>query len=307
MVVATYAPNRADRARQVAWVLWVVLGLNWAVALAKILLGLATRSIAVTADGLHSFSDGASNIIGLVAIRIARHPADEDHPYGHQKYETLASTAIAFLLFLVAFRVYKEALSGFLNPEPMRVSALSFVVMGVTLVVNIFVVAYERRAAKRLNSDLLRSDSSHTLTDVFVTLSVLAALLGTKMGIPYLDAGFSLVIATVIIVTALGILKQSSDVLCDKAVLDAAEVKRIVMSLEGVRDCHEIRTRGQADVVYLDLHVLVDNEMTVLVSHEVANRIEKNLRQAFPVVHDVVVHIEPLSHSHEEIKENDHG
>jgi cation diffusion facilitator family transporter len=298
MVAVNRVLERADRARQVAWVLWVILGLNWAVALAKILLGLATRSIAVTADGLHSFSDGASNIIGLVAIRIARHPADEDHPYGHQKYETLASTAIAFLLFLVAFRIYSEAFRGIFHPEPTVVGGLSFVVMGATLLVNFFVVAYEKRAAKRLNSDLLKSDSQHTMTDIFVTLSVLASLIGTKLGVPYLDAGFSFVVATVILFTAFDILKKSSDVLCDKVVLDAAEVKRIVTGIRGVRDCHEIRSRGKADDVYLDLHVLVDNEMTVVASHDVANEIEKNLRQAFPVVHDVVVHIEPVSHGH---------
>jgi cation diffusion facilitator family transporter len=170
--------------------------------------------------------------------------------------------------------------------------------MGATLLVNLFVVAYERRAATRLQSDLLKSDSSHTMTDVYVTLSVIVALIGTKMGVPYLDAGFSFGVATVIVVTAFGILKQSSDVLCDKAVLDAAQVKGTVMGVAGVRDCHEIRTRGRADDVYLDLHVLVDNEMTVVASHGVANEIEKILRQAFPSVHDVVVHIEPLSHGH---------
>lgn len=302
MNAATHAHDRADRARQIAWVLWVVLGLNWAVALAKILLGVATHSIAVTADGLHSFSDGASNIIGLVGIRIARHPADVDHPYGHQKYETLASTAIAFLLFFVALRIYKEAVMGLVHHEPMIVTPLSFIVMGATLVVNLAVTTYERRAAKRLSSALLESDAMHTMTDVFVTVSVLAALVGTKLGVPYLDSGFSFVVATVIVVTAFGILKHSSDVLSDRAVLEPEAVKRIVQAVEGVRDCHEIRTRGTVDDVYLDFHVLVDDNMTVIDSHRVANVIEKNLRLAYPAIHDVVVHIEPVAHGHEEIE-----
>ena len=107
--------TRADRTRQVALVLWVTLALNWSVAALKILFGIATQCIAIIADGFHSFSDGTSNIIGLTAIYISGHPADEDHPYGHQKYETLASVIIAFLLFLVALGIFREALASFVH------------------------------------------------------------------------------------------------------------------------------------------------------------------------------------------------
>jgi cation diffusion facilitator family transporter len=297
--VARAAHARADRARQVAYVLWIVLGLNWAVALIKILLGLATSSLTIVADGLHSFSDGASNIVGLAAIRIAGHPADDDHPYGHQKFETLASTAIAIILFFVAYGIYKKAITGWSENATPDITPLSFVVMGITLVINIFVVWFERSKAGVLKSDLLKVDSWHTLTDVFVTLSVLAALVGIRLGISHLDSIAALIVATVILFTAIGIIKQSTDVLVDKAVLNAETVKKIVMQIPAVLDCHEIRSRGRVDDIYLDLHVLVDNDMTVLASHELAHLIEKKLRQEIPGVEDVVVHIEPISHGHE--------
>ncbi len=294
------APSRAERAGRIAKVLWIILGLNWSVALFKLAVGHFAQSITIFADGLHSFSDGTSNIIGLVAISIARHPADFDHPYGHQKYETLASTAIAFLLFFLSFRIYKEAVVGFLHPVSPQIGVLAFGVMIATLLVNAYVVRYERAEARRLSSDLLTSDSWHTLTDIFVTASVLVAMIGIRLGVPRLDSLFAFVIATVIFATAAGILKKSSDILCDKAMLDPAVIESIVRRVEGVRDCHEIRTRGKPDEIYVDLHVLVDSDMTVERSHGLAHRIEHEIRSQRPSVQDVVVHIEPVSHGHEE-------
>jgi len=291
----------SGRVREVAVVLWVTLGLNWTVALLKLLLGLATRCMVITADGLHSFSDGTSNIVGLVGITISGHPADTGHPYGHRKYETFASVFISFLLFMVAFRIFLEAAVAFIHPRLPEVNAMSFAVMGFTFLVNIFVVWYERKKAGLLKSDLLLSDSWHTLTDIFVTASVLVALVGIHFKIPKLDSIFSIAIGGVIVWTAMGILKKSSDVLCDKSVIKAERIEKIVRAVAGVRDCHEIRTRGRVDDAYVDLHVLVDNAMTVSESHRLANVIEHDIRAGIPGVSDVVVHIEPVSHEHEEL------
>lgn len=292
----------SERSEKIAFVLWVTLVLNWAVALAKVLFGLATHCMVILADGLHSFSDGASNIVGLVAITISGHPADQGHPYGHQKFETLASVAIGFFLLVVSFGILRESVIGLIHPKSPEVNTFSFILVSLTLILNIFVVWYERKRGKELSSDLLISDSWHTLSDIFVTLSVLIALVGIHLNIPRLDAAFSLIIAGVIAVTAVNILRRSSDVLVDKAVLDAEQVAGIVRQVEGVRDCHEIRTRGRADHIYVDLHVLVDNEMTVLNAHHLANLIENHIRKEIPSVHDVVVHIEPITHGHEELE-----
>ncbi len=289
---------RSKRANAIATVLWVTLALNWLVALLKIGYGFLTHCMVITADGVHSFSDGTSNIIGLLAVRLSGHPADHDHPYGHQKYETLASILIAFFLFAVSFGILKGSIKGFFHPRQPVVNLVSFELMLFTLIINLFVVFYERKKAKLLKSDFLLSDSWHTLTDVFVTLTVFVALFGIYLKIPYVDSVFSLLIAIVILVAAVNILKSGSDVLCDKAVLDVAQIEKIVRSVDQVRDCHEIRTRGRTDDVYIDLHVLVDNEMTVAQSHLLANKIENDIKEQIPGVHDVVVHIEPVSHEH---------
>lgn len=284
--------------RGVARVLWVTLALNWSVAALKILLGTFTNCLVIVADGWHSLSDGTSNIVGLAGITISRHPADFDHPYGHRKYETFTATLISFFLFFVAFSIAREAWAAWWSPRQPQVTALSFLLMGFTLAVNLFVVWYERRKARELRSDLLASDSLHTMTDVFVTSTVLIALAGIRWNLPWLDPVFSFLIAAVIAWTATMILKQTSDVLCDKAVLDPALLDPIVRSAPGVKDCHRIRTRGRPDDIHVDLHVLVDGRMTVTDSHEVANQIEHRILESFPGVSDVVVHVEPLSHGH---------
>ncbi len=295
---AKSALTLGERTRKVATILWITLILNWAVAALKVTFGLATRCVAMTADGVHSITDGTSNIVGLVAIYVSGNPPDRDHPYGHQKYETFASITIGFFLFLAAFAILRGSLDSFIHSRVPEVSLRSFLVMTVTLLVNIFVVWYERRNGKKLGSDFLISDSWHTLSDIFVTLGVFAAFIGIYYKVPRVDAVFSFVIAIIIMITAVNILKRGSDVLCDRAVLEAERIEKIVRTVEGVRDCHEIRTRGRKDNIYVDLHVLVDNDMTVLTSHRLANVIEREIRKGIAGVADVVVHIEPVTHDH---------
>lgn len=294
--------GRSLRIRETEKVLWSILAVNWAVAGGKVFVGLTTHCMMITADGLHSFSDGLSNVVGLIGVRLSSHPADADHPYGHQKFETLAAFIIAFFLFVVSYGIFREAAAGLLHPRVPEVTGTSFIVMGVTLVVNVLVVGYERRQARLLSSEILSSDAWHTLSDIFVSLSVIVALFGLRWKIPYLDASFSIFIAAVIAVTALGILKRSADVLTDKAVLDPGCISRIARGFAAVHDCHEIRTRGREGDVYVDLHVLVDGEMTVKESHHLANLIENGIRKDIPAVRDVVVHIEPDTHEHDEIE-----
>jgi cation diffusion facilitator family transporter len=290
-----------ERTRRVSTVLWVTLALNWLAALLKIIFGWMTNTMVIMADGFHSLSDGTSNIIGLIAISVSGHPADEDHPYGHDKYETLASIVIAMLLLAVAYGVFYQAFLGLREVRHPEVTPLSFIVMGITLLINLFTVWYERQRGKKLQSEILLSDSWHTLTDIFITMGIFVALIGIHFHVPLLDPLFSMVIAVIIAYAAFHILKDSSDVLCDKAVFSAARIAEIVKKVPRVNDCHEIRTRGRSHAGYVDLHVLVDPQMSVKESHDLANIIEHDIKEGLPGVQDVVVHIEPTTHEHNEL------
>lgn len=283
-----------ERYRRIRHILIWVLILNWSVALAKIIYGLVTRCTSMTADGFHSLSDGSSNIIGLIGIKLASQPKDKDHPYGHKKYETLFSLGIALFLFIICFNILKEGLSRIYKPGLPRIDIESFVVMLVTLAVNLGVMRYEYKKGKLLQSDILISDSMHTRADIFTSLSVIVALIVIKSGYPIIDPIVTIVIALFIAYTGFEITLQSSKVLCDSAaIVDVKKITDIVLSIKGVKTCHKIRTRGRPDDIYIDLHVQVNAGMHIDTAHNISYTIEGAIKKNIPHVTDVVVHMEP--------------
>lgn len=283
-----------NRFSQIKTTLLFILALNWSVSLAKIILGVFTRCTSITADGFHSLSDGASNVIGLIGNRVASQPTDKDHPYGHKKYETFFALGIAALLFILSFELFQTAFARFRHPQTPSVDAKSFIVMLTTLAVNILVMTYEYRKGKKLQSDLLISDSIHTRADIFISLSVIAALIFIKMGYPFIDPLISMVIALFIVHSGLKIAVASSRVLCDKAVIiEDRKIADIVLKVKGVKACHKIRTRGRIDDIHVDLHVQVRPHMHIEEAHKICYAIEEALKKSIEGVTDVIVHIEP--------------
>ena len=281
------------RFKKIRNVLIIILALNWLVAGAKIIYGLITKSSAMSADGFHSFSDGASNIIGLIGITIAYRPKDKNHPYGHKKYETFASILIAILLFIIAFNLIRNGIIRFFNPEIPDVTYISFIVMLTTIAINTGVYIYERAQSKLFASDILAADSYHTRSDILISVSVLATLVAIKAGFPMMDTFVSIFIAILIIYSAIKILKESSDVLCDKAVISQGKIKNIVKSVQEVKGCHNIRTRGRLDDIHVDLHVLVDPTLSVGKAHALNHKIQKLIKAKLPNITDIAMHIEP--------------
>ena len=275
-------------------ILIIVLALNWAVALAKIIYGLSSRCFSMTADGFHSLADGTSNLIGLIGIHFACQPVDKDHPYGHKKYETLFSLGIAAMLFLVSWNLLKQGWQHLQHPVFFQTNLGSFTVMLVTLAVNIHVMRYEYKRGKALKSDILVSDSLHTRADIFTSITVIVSLIVTKLGFALIDPIVTILISLFIGYAAFEIAKQSSDVLCDTAVfLDDQKVKDIVLKIEGVHACHKIRSRGRIDDIYIDLHVQVNPSMHIDNAHQISYRIEEAIKSTIPGITDVVVHMEP--------------
>ncbi|MBU0548439.1 MAG: cation diffusion facilitator family transporter [Candidatus Omnitrophica bacterium] len=275
-------------------ILLIILALNWLVALIKIVYGLSSRCSSMTADGFHSLSDGTSNVIGLLGIHFACQPVDKDHPYGHKKYETLFSLAISAMLFIVSFNLIKQGWTRLLQPILPQIDISSFVIMIITLAVNIWVMRYEHKKGINLKSDILISDSMHTRADIFTSVSVIASLIAIKLGFPLIDPIITILISCFIGFTAFEIAKQSSDVLCDTAVfLDDRKIMDIVLKTKGVRACHKIRSRGRIDDIYIDLHVQVKPNMHIDDAHQISCHIENAIKSAIPGITDVVVHMEP--------------
>ncbi len=281
------------RASVLTRVLARVLVLNVAVACAKLGFGYATGALSIISDGFHSLTDGASNVMGIVAMRAARKPPDEDHPYGHRKYETLAAAGIFVFLLLVVIEVVQTALGRLRGSEPPEVTPASFAVMLVTLAVNLLVVRYESERGRALKSELLLADAAHTRSDVLTSCAVILSLAGVWLGYPMLDAVGGLVVAFFIAHTGIQIGREASGILSDRVVMNEDDIRKVVMAVPEVKGCHHIRTRGSADHTFLDLHVWFSGDTQLFEAHRLSHVVKDRLIEAYPHIRDAVIHIEP--------------
>ena len=283
-----------DRASEIRKVLLITLLLNILVSAAKVIYGYITQSVAIISDGFHSLLDGVSNIVGLVGIYLSSHPPDEKHPYGHRKYETVFTIFIGILMFVACFEVFKKVYESFAYKRETAVTAASFWVMLITMCVNIFVSTYEKRKGEELKSDFLIADSRHTKNDIYVSLGVIASLIFIKLGLQIADPIAGLIVGIFIAKAAIDIIKESTETLVDRTQIDISLIKQIACCVEGVVECHDIRTRGTKGNIFVDLHIVVNSSISIEDAHKIAHDVEEKIRNILPDIVDIIVHAEPL-------------
>lgn len=297
---ATTTREQQDQATpRVKRVLASVLVLNVAVALAKLSVGLLAGSLAMVADGLHSLLDGASNVVGLVGVSIAARPADPNHPYGHQRFEMLTTLGIAAFMLLALTEIVGSIVSrltgggGVPDIGPLAVS-----VMLVTLMINIGVTVWERREARKLGSAVLLADARHTLSDVLVSISVLASFALVRAGYGIADVLVTVVIAGFIAYGAWQIIRDATASLSDEAVEDPEVIRAAALSVPGVRGAHAVRSRGVGGRVWVDLHIQVRPTLSVEQGHDIASEVAEAVEEKLGRPADVTVHVEPATTYH---------
>ncbi len=280
--------------KRVRRILRLVLIANAAVSAVKLAVGASCGSMSVLADGFHSVSDSASNIVGLIGVRLASKPIDTKHPYGHGKFEIMSALFIGIMLMMIAAKLVFGAAEGFFKPRAVMFEGLDMILMAATLLINIFVSAAEFRAGKRLSSAVLVADSIHTRGDCMISGAVLVGMALIRAGLPAcLDAVISLAVAAAVMLSALRIIKECTDVLVDSAAVSSDEVRELLMKSPEVRDVHKIRSRGMSGSVFIDLHAVVDPNENVCDMHTLSHRLEEMLKEHFGLETQVCIHIEP--------------
>ncbi len=270
--------------------------LDGILALAKVAGGYFGHSQALIADGIHSFSDLLTDLLVIVAARKASHQADQEHPYGHGRIQTIATALLAVSLALVAIGVAWDAVDRLTGPDALLQPGWeALVVAAVSVVVKEGVFHYTMRSARRLNSSLLRANAWHSRTDALSSLVVIAGIIGAMLGLPWADSVAAIGVAAMILYVAFGIGKESIDELIDTAV-DATtqeEARQTIMAVPGVLDTHELRTRRMGSQVYADVHIRVAQFISVSEGHHIGDQVMKALKDRFERMIDVVVHIDP--------------
>jgi cation diffusion facilitator family transporter len=282
------------RFAEISRVLIRVLFLNLVVALAKIAFGYSSGATSILSDGFHSLTDTASNVAGLVGVRAAGQPPDEDHPYGHRKYETVAAASVTVFLVLVVVEVLRNAFNHLAGRSAVpEITAASFGVMLVTAAVNLLVISYETKEAGRLGSEVLLADALQTRGDLWTSVTVIAALIGARSGIAILDPLAAIVVAGFIGYAGFQIARTTTRILSDRTVIAESDIEQVVNGVPGVLGCHHIRTRGSSDYVFLDLHVWLPPSMPLTDAHDLSHVVKDRLLARYPQIADAIIHIEP--------------
>jgi len=285
--------------REIQRVLVYVLIINIILSLIKIIYGALTGTLSMIADGYHSLFDGVSNIIGLAGSFIASRPPDKDHPYGYQKYETIASFFIALLLISMGVEIFQNAFNSFLIPKKPEVTDVSFLVVIGIMGVTYLIAQYEHRQGQYLRSQVLIADSIHMKSDIYISFSVIVSLAAVKLGFSIIDPIVALIISLIIFKAGYRIIKETSRSLLDMSRIEEKEICELVKRIDKVKGCHKIRTRGSMGDIKVDMHLLVQSGMSLEDAHILSHRVSKKLREEYHDISDVVVHLEPSSQPQE--------
>jgi cation diffusion facilitator family transporter len=288
--------------KTVQWVLGITLGLNLLVMAIKITIGITTHSLSLIADGLHSLTDSANNILGLFATRLSSPVPDREHPYGHLKFEALATLGVAGFLGIACFEILQGAIERlFGTGQPTQISPTELWLLLLVLGINIFVTVYERREGQRINSPLLIADAYHTLSDIWVTLVVLLGLIGVRfLGWQWLDIALAFPVAIMVFWSGWRVLRENLPWLVDAQAIDPQVIYDLAMSVPGVINVHEIASRGVVGrQCFVEMHLVVDAQ-DVETAHQITEAVEAKFVDQFSPIR-VITHVEPPSYQSEEL------
>ena len=287
--------------RQVRQVLIWTLGLNLLVVLLKSVVGWWTGSLSLLADALHSVTDSANNILGLVTNQIASPEPDRDHPYGHQKYEAVGALGIAAFLGIACFEILQGAVERLIQGGGVvEMSAAALWIMLLVLGVNIFVAFYERRVGTQLGSKILLADAHHTMSDIWITITVLAGLIGVWSGVQWLDVVLAFPVAILVFRSGWEVLESNLPWLVDKMAIAPEAIHDTVMQVPGVINCHDIASRGLLGrQVFVDMHLVVAAR-DVEAAHDVTEAVEDHLEAKYGPVR-CTIHVEPPDYKSSQI------
>jgi cation diffusion facilitator family transporter len=264
---------------------------NIAVLLAKVVVGVTTGSLAIIGDAIHSLTDVINNVIAWVVIRLSSLPPDREHPYGHRKFETLAVFFLASLLIVLAFELALHAVRK--DDSEIVTSAWELGVMLGVLVINIALAIWQRFWARRLKSEILLADASHTFSDVLTTIVVIAGWQLSAMGYLWLDRVCAFAVSLLVFYLAYCLFRRALPVLVDQYAVDPESLSSSIQEIPGVRQVRRVRSRWIGPDKSIDLVISVDPDLTTDKSHHIATSIELLIEKKFGVS-DVSIHVEPF-------------
>lgn len=264
----------------------------------KLVVGILGNSLALISDGIHSLSDVVTDAFVLVISRVSHAKPDRSHPYGHRRFETLGTIALGIVLFAIAAVICFDSIRRLYQVDPLPVPGwFGLVVAAISIASKEWIYRYTRRVADKVGSSLLLANAWHSRTDALSSIAVFIGITGALLGFPVMDLLAAMAVAAIIGWIAYGLVADSLRELVDTALPrdEVAALHNHVKSLEGILDAHAVRTRRHGGKTLVDLHVQVAPHISVSEGHYLAEHAGASLRQAFPDISDIVIHIDPES------------
>ena len=265
-------------------------------AVGKLVGGFASQSQALIADGIHSISDLATDLLVIIAARHASHEADSEHPYGHGRIQAIATAILAFSLAVVALSIAWDAVTRLKgDADLLSPGWMAVLIAAVSVIAKEVVYQYTNKTAKALNSSLLRANAWHSRTDALSSIIVIVGVVGVMVGFPWADAVGAVGVGLIILYAAFKIGREAVDELIDTGLDQStlALMHHTILQVPGVIGVHELRTRRMGSQLLADMHIHVDPLISVSEGHSIGDRVMSLLGRKFKRLTDVVVHIDP--------------
>ena len=279
----------------------ITLLLNLLVLVLKATVGWWTGSLSLLADALHSVTDSASNVLGLITSHFSAPEPDRDHPYGHHKFEAIGALGIGAFLGIACFEILQGAVARLLSSGPsVKMSAPALWLMLIVLGVNILVAFYERRVGQQIGSNILLADAHHTMSDVWITITVIVGLIGVWSGYQWLDVVLAFPVALLVFRSGWVVLNENLPWLMDEMAIAPEAIHRIATQVPGVLNCHEIASRGLLGrQVFIEMHLVVA-ATDVETAHRITEEVEARLEERYSPVR-IMIHVEPPAYQSDQM------
>ena len=269
---------------------------NCGLALLQITFGLLGKSQALLADGFHTLSDLSTDFIVLYASRRASKVADEDHPYGHGRIETLASMLLGAMLVLVGIGIGARGVESIFNPSTVNPEAITIIFACLAIIAKEGLYRYTLRAARVTHSSMLEANAWHHRSDALSSIVVAIGISAQLLGVAHMDAAAAIILSGMISWMGIRLGRKALYELIDTG-LDAQlvdDVQQAVLAEASVVGIHNLRSRSMGGLGYIDAHIEVESDLTVSEAHYIAHRIEHLVKKQFPSIADLQIHIDPL-------------
>jgi cation diffusion facilitator family transporter len=270
---------------------------NILLSIVKFIIGFFGNSQAVIADALHSFSDTTSDFVILFGVKYWTAPPDEDHPYGHQKIESFITIMIGFILIIVAGGIGYGSVSSLIDGSKSHPGWIAIIGPLISIVLKEFLFKITYKVGLEINSSSLKANAWHHRTDALSSIPVLIAVVASLIDprLAFLDQVGAIIVSAFIIKVGLEILFTNINDLLDTGISKSKirKLEKTIIATDGVKGVHKLRTRKLANYIYIDLHLEVDGQMSVIEGHDISEEVQQKIIQNNPKIIDVMVHLEP--------------